>query len=198
MSKPTPEQRDKLIRVGVATAIVLGCIWLFGINALKLELSDVRMKIDPISMQWARFWTKKLWVDRTREELDATRKLLAAQEDAMAPTDKLKWFRNTLEGFVPRYGINVKNLSSEPQIGEVGLLPQFPYQAATFTVQAATQYQDLGRFLRDFENHFPYIRVVNLSIDLKNEGAAEGTRGGAPKLGVRMEMMTLVKPGVVP
>lgn len=197
MNKITTEQREKLIMVGLGTLVAIGCVWFFLIRSLQIEWAGLRAKMNPALMEKSRFWTKKSWVDQTRQEWEMLRQVLDAKENTMAPNDKLKWFRNTLEEFMPRYGINLTQLSSEPQIGEVGLLPNFAYQAATFKVQVVAGYSNLGMFLRDFENHFPLVRVQKLAIQLKNETPSASSQDPASSLGVTMEITVLVKPGSV-
>jgi len=70
---------------------------------------------------------------------------------------------------------------------EVNLLANFPYKQTTLSVAGSAHYHDLGRFLADFENRFPHIRVSNLSLDLDAAAAEPET------LSFRMDIIALVK-----
>jgi len=45
----------------------------------------------------------------------------------------------------------------------VTLLPGFPYNQATVSMAGSAYFWDLGKFLAEFENRFPYARIQNLS-----------------------------------
>jgi hypothetical protein len=69
------------------------------------------------------------------------------------------------------------------------LLPSFPYKQIRFAINGTAYYHDLGKFISDFENHFPHARVVNLVIEPMSN--ADNTN---EKLSFRMEIIALVKP----
>jgi hypothetical protein len=74
-------------------------------------------------------------------------------------------------------------------ISDVDLLPKFPYKQLKVSVTGTAYYHDLGKFIADFENTFPHIRITNLTVDT---GGA--TAEGGEKLAFRMEVVALVKP----
>ena len=74
--------------------------------------------------------------------------------------------------------------------GDVGLLAQFPYDAALFSVRGSAYFHDFGKFLADFENEFPYFRVQNISLTAGSEGAV----GTEEKLFFKMDVVALIKP----
>jgi hypothetical protein len=78
-----------------------------------------------------------------------------------------------------------------PVIGEMNMLPAFPYHQATSTVTGSAYYFDFGRFVADFENQFPYMRIQNLNLE--PSGAADDPE----KLSFRMEIVTLIKSGSI-
>jgi hypothetical protein len=82
-----------------------------------------------------------------------------------------------------------------PQIGkeapcDVGVFPTFPYQAAAFGVRGKGYYHDIGKFVADFENSFPYMRIQNL--ELAPDGGAQAADDETIQF--RMEIVTLIKP----
>ena len=92
--------------------------------------------------------------------------------------------------------INIIDVA-RPSKGEVGLLAQFPYEAANFSVRGAAYYHDFGKFLADFENQFPYFRVQNLLLGVSGEsalGAEPSARVGEEKLQFKIDIVTLIRP----
>ena len=82
-----------------------------------------------------------------------------------------------------------------PQFSQLGspmdvtVLPSFPYKQATLTVAGTAHFDDLGRFLADFENQFPHVRLVNLSVDAN----ANSLTVEPEMLSFKMDIITLVK-----
>ena len=70
---------------------------------------------------------------------------------------------------------------------------KFPYKAAIFNVRGTAYYHDLGKFLADFENAFPYLRVQNLELEPAANSSAT-TTGEAEKLAFKMEIVALINP----
>jgi hypothetical protein len=70
------------------------------------------------------------------------------------------------------------------------MLPNFPYKQASITVLGTAHYHDLGRFVADFENQFPHIRLLNLSVEV----APAPAPGQVEMLSFKVEIVTLVKP----
>src|SRR5690606_1846020 len=51
-----------------------------------------------------------------------------------------------------------------PEFSEAGLLPKFPYKAASFGLRVNGQFHDIGRFVANLENAYPYFRVQNVRL----------------------------------
>jgi hypothetical protein len=75
-------------------------------------------------------------------------------------------------------------------VADVSLIPSFPYKQATVGVGGTAYYYDLGKFLAELENRFPYMRVQNLLLE-PSPGANPEEK---EKLSFRMEIVALIKP----
>ena len=75
----------------------------------------------------------------------------------MASGDMFSWFVLLLREFQLNHKVEIPQISRE-STGDVLLLPDFPYKQATFTLRGTAFYQDIGKFIADFENHFSHIR----------------------------------------
>ena len=187
MKKKLPkDKRDRLILVWFSTAGIIATLWLTVIQAHRDRLKQMETEIEN-------------FVD----QIDSTRRLLAKEgqfantltnlqteldtrETGMASGDRFSWFVNTLNKFKKDYGVEIPQISPET-VAKVGLFPEFPYEAAIFKVSGTGTYFDFGRFLRDFENAYPYIRVQNLEMKPSGGGQSE-------KVLFNMDIVTLIKP----
>ena len=196
MNKVLKEKRDKLVLVVLGTGAVIGALYFLVISAQQGALADyadktavAREKLDKAE-RWLRM------APGIQARLAACRTEVETKQDSMAPVEKFKWFYNTLEIFFAQHPVKLIDITREPEVGDVGVLPKFPYQAASFGVKLSARYHELGGFLAEFENHFPYMRVQNLEI--QPEGASKAgldRRGPAPEsLAITMRVVTLVKP----
>jgi hypothetical protein len=189
MSKLPKERRQQLILVVVITAVVLAGLW-FGVIAVQqqsiLKLADdktqAKVKLDSREQQI-----------KNAEVLEAqstkATKELAELENDMAPSgDPYAWLYSKIKEFKAQYKVEIPQLS-QPVVSEVDILPKFPYKQATFAVGGTAYFHELGKFLADFENHFPYFRVQNL--DVQTALSVEDKE----KLTFRFDLVTLVKPG---
>src|SRR5207247_2212000 len=100
------------------------------------------------------------------------------------------WMLNLIRQFKLRYPVDIPQFSQQAEVREMTLLPKFPYQQASLTVGGSARYHDLGRFIADFENQYPYFRVLNLRMD-----PLPAQSGEKEKLSFTMEIVALVKPG---
>ena len=126
--------------------------------------------------------------DRLAQELTESKKTLVEMETDVASGDLYSWIITTLRRFRAPYKVEIPSQSPISPITDVNMLANFPYKQTSINVSGTAHYHDLGRFVADFENQFPHIRLVNLNIDL-DSGSTE-----PEMLAFRMEIITLVKP----
>ncbi|PYI82607.1 MAG: hypothetical protein DME26_17090 [Verrucomicrobia bacterium] len=128
--------------------------------------------------------------DRVEAELADARAVITNLEAGMASGDLYSWIINTLRGFKGAYKVEIPQFSPISSPSDVNLLAKFPYKQVTLTVAGTAHYHELGKFLADFENEFPHIRLVNLDIQVNPSPAA----GDVEKLVFKVDIVTLVKP----
>jgi Tfp pilus assembly protein PilO len=192
------EKRDQLLLVAIGTvAIVLG-LWL---GVIKLQ----KRKLERIAKATIEQETKVGHAERlvkNREDiernLDADLHTLKKIEDTMASGDMYSWIIMTVNRFRADRHVDIPQFSREVTM-DVGVLPKFPYKAAQFNVRGTAYYHDLGKFIADFENAFPYIRVQNLDLEPAASSSASAASGAAAptdseKLAFKMEIVTLINP----
>ena len=108
----------------------------------------------------------------------------------MAAGDLYSWLINTLREFKAPYKVDIPQFSQIDGPEAMPMLAGFPYKQATLTISGTALFYDFGTFLADLENQFPYLRVVNLTLE-PSPGQVGNDR---EKLTFRMEIATLIKP----
>lgn len=183
------EKRNHLVLVALFTLIAIVGLY-FGLIRLQNDRLArlARNKVDA---------TKKLQTvlttirqaDQIKSDLDEAKITLAAAESDVASGDLYSWVINSLRGFKAPYQVEIPQFSQLSPVGDVNLLPGFPYKQVTLTVAGVAHYHDLGKFLADFENQFPHTRLVNLTLDAN----APTQAGDSETLSFKLEIVTLVK-----
>lgn len=125
-------------------------------------------------------------------ELASVSAELAGLENGMAKGDLNAWLYATVRSFARNYKVEIPQFSLAEK-GNVTLLPNFPYKQVKIGIAGTAFFHDLGRFLADLENSFPYMRVQNLSIARESAGTVKP--GQREKLSFRLEIVALVQPG---
>ena len=192
MKNLSKEKKQHLLLVilgtaGVVVGLYLGLISLQQrrIDQLASERNSTQAKLEGMNDTLNR--ASQILADGEKE----TERLETA-ESRMASGDIYVWLYNTVRDFRTKHpGVNIPDFSPI-QVSETTLLPKFPYKQATVTVSGRAYYHDLGKFLADFENEFPYMRFQNLILE--PSPSMEG--GYTMKLAFRMEIVTLIKPEV--
>jgi hypothetical protein len=122
--------------------------------------------------------------------LISTTQQLGHAEDDVVTGDVYGWIYDTIRRFKSTYHVDIPNIG-QPVISDVDLIPGFPYKQVRVSLSGTAYYHDLGKFIADFENNFPHIRMVNLSVE---PGNGTGPGMGGEKLTFRVDVVALVKP----
>ncbi len=199
MKKLSKEKRERIILVGLGTLIALIALWYGLISSQKQSIrkiaKDVKEEHDSVGNAQRLVSS----ADQIQSNLETVTRRLKAMEADMASGDKYSWIIQTLNNFLVTHGYRDTHKVDIPQFSrevpsEVGLFTDFPYSAVVFTVRGTAYYHDFGKFIADFENSFPFLRVQNIDLDPATSSSA--TNAGDPeKLTFKMEIVALVNPG---
>jgi Tfp pilus assembly protein PilO len=190
VNKISKTKKQQMVLVLVAASLVIAGLWFYVIKAQKSKLAVIQKKTLEIKDKVEK---AEVLLKRTEEielTLEADIKALETIEGEMASGDLYLWMINTLNRFNSLRRVTLLDYQRET-IGEVGILPKFPYRAATFPVKGIGHYHDLGKFLAEFENSFPYARIQNLEL---MPAPAKTGSDDAEKLNFKFEIVMLVKP----
>jgi hypothetical protein len=190
MKRLSKEKRNQLVLVGMVTAIVLVGLWFALISMQQNKVA--RLSQERVAAEAKLELVKKsiLESEKLEAEVSEAAAKLKKLEEGMATGDLYSWAINTLRQFKVPYKVEIPQFSQIDGPKETSILADYPYKQATLTIGGTACFNDFGRFLADFENAFPYIRVQNLQLEPMPAMASTD----AEKLTFRMDIIALVKP----
>ena len=188
MKRLSREKRNQLITVILVTLAVLGLIYFSLIRPQYDSLSKIANTRNAANKNLQSIKHAITNSEAIANEWNETAYALAHAEEDMASGDLYSWTYDTIRHFKQSYKVEIPEVG-HPTIGELDLLPSFPYKQIQFTINGTVYYHDLGKFIADFENSFPHSRMVHLIVE-----PAPSPDSNSEKLSFRMEIIALVKP----
>ncbi len=189
------EKKQHLAAVGMGTVLALVALYM-------LLIAPARQALVQLQTQTAEAEKKYTDADRlvrrgpaVQEELDRLEARLNSIEAGMVDSDPVQWIRSTEIKFRAQapYAVDIPNFPFRGQ-GDMTMIPDFPYRAASYLFGGSAYYHDLGRYLADWENQFPYMRILNLEITPDDPGPFAATTDDRERLNFTFEVSVLVKP----
>ncbi|HWW03408.1 MAG TPA: hypothetical protein VNZ64_27140 [Candidatus Acidoferrum sp.] len=191
MNKLSKEKRNQLVLVLVIFVTLVGGWYAVIYKSQTQNLATLRAKRDAARQKLLQVKQAVDSADQIEAQLAEGRKQLDKIEEGMAAGDLYSWAINTIREFKLAHKVEIPQFSQIDGPKDMTMLAGFPYKQATLTIGGSAQFHDFGKFISDFENQFPYIRVMNLSL----EPASSLVSSEKERLAFRMEIAALVKPG---
>jgi Tfp pilus assembly protein PilO len=195
MAKLSKDKRDRLVLVVVLTLMIVGALWYLVIKPANAQfvVNQGRLADAQSKLQKGRTAVKQ--ADATQTELEAQIEKQNQFERSMASGDVYTWARQLIieKARAGHEAVNVSEVT-KPAEGKVGVLPDFPYKAAIFTVRGSGYYHDIGRFIADFENQYPYFQVRNLTLAAGSDASPTASQAGSERIYFTMDVVALIKP----
>ncbi len=189
MKKLIRQKRKQLILVSLVTLLTLAGAYNYlirsqqeGLHKLAAQKAEAQQKHDSMKRAVAS-------ADDIDSQLGVLQGRLNKLEDKMASGDLYSWAINTVRQFKLSYKLDIPQFSQIDGPRDVTLIPKFPYQQASLSVAGTGQFQDLGRFIADFENDFPHMRILNLVLEPEST-----LNESSEKLSFKMDIVALVRP----
>jgi len=191
MKKLPVEKRNKILAIAGGT--LAGCVafWFLVISAQNAAIKKHGTTLDDLKQQVGNSHRLLKQAGKIEAELEAVTGRVRQVEETMAQGDMYSWVIKTMNKFLANHRVDIPTFTP-PGVGEVGIMPQFPYKAATFAIRGTAYFHDFGAFVADFENSFPCARLQNL--DLEPLGILSAKPEDAEKVSFRLEIVTLIKP----
>lgn len=210
MSSLSKEKRNQILLILGGTLGIFLLVYYFIIGSqseklMKLQ-GDIMISRNNIYTAESRIRLAR----RMSPELATLSEEVVTAEARMLPVEQLKgnkWLYDKLMKFKKdKYDIELTNISSQPLTGDLFLLlPNFSYSAAAYKVEMQAFFHEFGRFLADFENSFPFMRIDNLTLwPVATPSGAIGPTADVPEdfgesedleqLGISLRIVVLYKP----
>lgn len=188
MNKISKTKKQQIVLVLLGTVAVIAGLWYFVIQKQYSKLAGTQRKTLEMKEKVAKGENLLKKADEIAATLETDTAKLTEIESGMASGDIYLWIINTINQFNNERRVTFLDFQRE-FLGEVGVLPKYPYKAATYPMKGVGYYHDLGKFLADMENKFPYLRVQNLELSPITKGGED-----AEKLNFKFEVVSLIKP----
>jgi hypothetical protein len=191
MNPLTKDKRNQLILVAGLALLVLAGLWAGLIAPLRQKVHAIAGRKAALARKLDQVTLAIKNADRVAGELAEARAVLARLEAHMGCGDLYSWAINTLREFKLPYRVELPQFSQIDGPRDMPLLPQFPYKQAALSISGSAYFYDFGQFLAGLENQFPYVRILNLSL----EPVPSLVPVEQEKLAFKMDFVFLVKPG---
>lgn len=192
MNKLSKEKQQQLIAVAAAAVVVIGLIYFFVIRAQGKSRAGKLAEIATYQKNVDDAEALKKKSPTIQADLDASKKKLDELEKTMATGDLYSWVILKVNDFVKSRGHKVEiPIFGREERTHVGIYGEFPYDAVKYSLKGTGYYHDLGKFLADFENAFPYARVQNLDV-MAESGVGSATEN--EKLAFKFDLVVTLKP----
>jgi Tfp pilus assembly protein PilO len=164
MNKLSKEKRDKLILTIIGVVGALSVLYFLVITDQQDEIAQLKSKITAMTSKRDSAERQSKRTAEAEATLALQKKILAQKQSEMPrPGQDHAWFLNLMEEQRRKYDLEVDDIKT-PENVEAGILPKFPFRAQALSVTMVGTYYDFGRFLADFENTYPYMRVQGLKV----------------------------------
>jgi len=192
MKSLSKEKRDRLVLVCIgAVAAVVGLYY----GVIASQRNSLESLVGRRGEKQSKLANAERLIGNAstiQKNLEAATAKLKTIESTMASGDMYSWIILTVNSFKENYRVEIPQFSREVQ-AEVGMYHKFPYRAAVFNVRGTAYYHDFGKFVADFENAFPYMRIQNVELE-PPAASNSNVQDDQEKLAFKMEIVALVNP----
>ncbi len=193
MSKLSKEKTQQIALVWIFAAAGAVLLWWFGVSSVNAKRRATNDAVTAAQAKIEDGNKKKQRANASKDALRAVEKDLKEKEDGMASGELFAWVDGRLNTLIAQHLLDVDiPTKTRGEAVEVGLLPAppFPYKAVKYAVKGTAYYHEFGKFVANFENTFPYIRIQN--IEITPGGQFESS--DPERLNFRFEIVALQKP----
>jgi hypothetical protein len=180
------QKRNQLFATLAAFILAIAALGFCVIRPQYAKLTNLRRETVDTQTKWTSNERLIQQSTSTGAKLADLSSEISSNEVDMATGDIYAWTLDTIRHFKAGYKVEIPEIG-QPADGPMELLPNFPYQQLRFSINGTGYYHDVGRFIADFENRYPHMRVVNLDMGPIGNGNV------GEKLAFRADIVALVK-----
>ena len=189
MKRLPKQKRDRLILVSIVILAVLVGLWFLVIHTQQDGLNSLREEKVTKETKEVQMHDKINAGKNVEAEVAKVAAKLAEHEQDMVSGDPYASLVNTIRKFKQRYKLDIPQFSPAASVTDVDLLPKFPYKQLRIGISGTGYYEEIGKFIADFENEYTASRIVKLELSPTTSPDAK------EKLTFRMEIVSLVASG---
>jgi Tfp pilus assembly protein PilO len=191
MKRLSKQKRDQLILAALVILVVLFGLWFLVIRSQKDGLTSLRGEKVAKEAKEKQMRDKINTGKNVEAELNKVAGKLAEKEESMVAGDPYAALVNTIRKFKLHYKLEIPQFSPAASVTDVDLLPKFPYKQIKLSISGTGYYEEIGKFVADFENEYSASRVLNLELNPSSSPGADSKE----KLAFRMDIVALVASG---
>jgi hypothetical protein len=207
MNKISKDKRDKVILSCLLFLGLAGILYTFVLGWQKDQLAALHKQIVTTRDKLAKAERLVRSAPMIEVSLKENQKLLEGRQETMTPQGQYYyWFLKLMDQFREEEKLNPVFIIdiTQPEFTEAGIFPNFPYKAAAFGMRLNGQFHDIGRFIADLENTYPYFRVQSLKLSPQRSNLLGATiapketaitQGPTDNLVVEVRVVTLIRGG---
>jgi Tfp pilus assembly protein PilO len=177
------QKRNQLFMALAITVLAVGGMYFGLIRPQYQELAGIRKSTADTQTHLQSIEAEIKREETATNQLSDVTDTLLSEEGDMATGDIYAWTVDTMRHFKANYKVDVPEIG-QPSMGDVDMIPHFPYKQLRFSLRGTGYYHDIGRFIADLENKFPHMRVVNIEMN--------PVGGDSEKLSFSMDVIALV------
>jgi hypothetical protein len=194
LSKLSKEKRQQLVLVVVLTVGIIAGLAFGVVKNQYQSLGHIAVAKEDTERKLRQIQDTVKRSSQLESDLRKAKATLASVSTDLASGDLYDSVYTMVRKFKGNnYEVQIPQFGRTDTVVDVNCFAKFPYKQVSMPVTGTARYQEFGRFLADFENQFPHVRVVNLGLD-----PVPGT-ASAPQeiISFRMEIVALVSPNTL-
>ncbi len=188
MKRLSPDKRNQLVMVLLVTGALISAVYFLLISPQNAENHKLINQTNDRRSDLAKYKKFINEAETTSNQLVSVSAQLSSTEHDIASGDVYAWTYDTIRRFKTSYHLNIPTIG-QPALSDVDLVAKFPYKQVRLSLTGTGYYHDLGKFVADFENEFPHMRLVDLTIQTTAD-----PNSASEELSFRMDVIALVKP----
>lgn len=195
MNKLSKEKKDQLIALCVGVGVGIIVIWYLLIKPWGAQITQAKADTDAKIAQLEAAQKLVGTAATYKADLEKAKETLGAIEAGMSGANPYLEMNTAIGDFGKKFGdVEISSVGNQ-QFVDVQVIPKFPYKAVRFNVSGNGFYHEIGKFIAEFENQFPYMRIQNINLEPSRAlETVAGETNAAEKLSFDFQIVSLMKP----
>lgn len=190
------DRRNRLLLVVLMTLLGVVVVYYGVISPLGYQLRQEATRLEDEQRKLAGLQQQLVHMERFMEEAAKQKELLRDWKGRVPTGTVVRWFLDSVLQLAKGDGIISPDIKT-PSILSVGDKGDLGYSRVSIGVVGIGEYVQVGRFVADFENEFPFSEVQTLKLEVGSSGSGLYSETERPVLGLSMTVESLADRPVV-